>query len=112
MTRYVILCPHYHVTEFKTTTTAGGIRELFSPQIIQSANFLVRELAICELSSYLYWRRGGPTAKVSNITRDAPIISCFVDNQYRLITMEVLIDCRLHKLTIVTNSQQWQYLSQ
>jgi len=45
----VILCPHYHVIKTKTTSTnAGGICDLSSPWLVQSASW-----HICELSSYL-----------------------------------------------------------
>jgi len=43
MTQWRVLCPHNHL--LKTTTTTGDIRELFSPQLVQSTSSLVHELS-------------------------------------------------------------------
>jgi len=43
MTQWRVLCPHNRL--LKTATTAGDIRELSSPRLVQSTSWLVRELS-------------------------------------------------------------------
>jgi len=43
ITQRRVLCPHNHL--LKATTTTGGIRELSSPRLVQSASWRIRELS-------------------------------------------------------------------